>query len=563
MTESRSLSESWIYDGPDDEGVFCHLPWLFRLYDRASGYFQSDQDETKSIPLLKGRKSSFESPETTLVRSPGSFLPSRLVHPDGHVDVISGSRTEVPNYKVISYTWGRWMREDRSQDTKLEGCHWKVPSTTLFSREELDRVIRTIAGGYHIWLDVFCIPQGDRDPEKAQEISRQGDIFSNAAGAAVWLCSGGGSVLQNICSWTDDQFSRPALDLAPSSRMELKDSTVIRLEILRSIPAAVPWTTSLWTLQEAALRRDAVFHDKDGQVVREVETGAPLTVRDLIRAFTQIETELLIFKMITDWMTVEDRALFDAATAAVKSVALSNLDNMNARELYLASEHRVCQRDHDRVYAIMNALGVIVPIDYTAPLEAIKQTFLLELYRNYPAEMHSFLKTVSEPLDASLEFGLHSRSLSQMRQLERPGSSNGSFIGVTPEGLLVVSGAMNLDNNAVEALCSAIKEYTAAVCYDDKGQDRLTLKEDWPAQQMRTARNLKGISKYRRIVLLYLGTLEPTAHLGSTFAYLLCLQNQIQKSFPEFIHVYRIGLLVSKAVVKVDQTQTITVTIKP
>jgi hypothetical protein len=69
------------------------------------------------------------------------------------------------DYTVVSYTWGRWRTQSRDNDTALEGCHWKVPATTLFTREQLDTAIRNISGGQYAWLDVFCISQDDDDPE--------------------------------------------------------------------------------------------------------------------------------------------------------------------------------------------------------------------------------------------------------------------------------------------------------------------------------------------------------------------------------------------------------------
>ncbi|KAF2252748.1 hypothetical protein BU26DRAFT_515208 [Trematosphaeria pertusa] len=531
------------HEAPLDPNVFCLYPWLFRLYGKESGYIEAATDEPDSLPILAGRKTGHDTPKQPRLPQGRQIYPSRLVSP--YMKVEAQDRTlAVPEYTVISYTWGRWMLKDRGQDTTLAGCHWKIPATSLFSRQQLETAALHISGGHHFWLDVFCIPQDDDDPEKAREIQKQGDIFANASRAAVWLCSGGEDVLRDICSWTDPDFVRPALRLAPTAENRMAEETTRRLRVIRSIRTAIPWTTSLWTLQETALRRDAVFHDRDGVIIAHPETGLPLIVDDLVRSMTQIEIELRIFSTITSWMNAEDRELFDSATQDVQAIAIGHLDNMNARELYLASRYRVCQREHDRVYAIMNALSVSIPVDYKAPVELVKREFNLALWRKYPAEMQSYLTVLTEPLDLSLEFGLAKRSLSQMRQMVDWTSSATIFSDFTSDGYFVVSGALFLRPADIDDICDRITGWSAAICFDDRGQARSPLPEHVKIQQRRTAANLRCIADFRPIVLIPLGRLEATSHTGPNFAYVLCISNKVEQG-SKFL-LSRIGLLVVK-----------------
>lgn len=66
-------------------------------------------------------------------------------------------------------------------------------------------------------------------------------------------------MVQDICSWIYDYFELPALELGPTNR-RLRQETRRRLSVLSSLRTIVPWTSSLWTVQESGLRRDAIFY---------------------------------------------------------------------------------------------------------------------------------------------------------------------------------------------------------------------------------------------------------------------------------------------------------------
>ncbi|KAF2726900.1 hypothetical protein EJ04DRAFT_596789 [Polyplosphaeria fusca] len=565
---SVDLSQKSLWgENPDHEGVFCHFPPLFRHYD-ASVFAQSNADIDRSEPLLQDRLETDKALEPGFDRKPGAFRPSRIVRPDGKVETQTDA-TAFLDYVVISYTWGRWMEKSREYDTDLEGCKWKIPASTLFSRQELDAAVRKIAGGRNFWLDVFCIPQDDSDPEKGQEISRQGDIFSNATGAAIWLNTGGEAILREVCSWADTHRNQYALDMDPTPDLRPKEQTLHRFRILKSLPEAIPWTTSLWTLQETALRRDAVFHGRNGHPVLSIDTGKPLTVTDFVKVMTQIETDLQVLRSISHQLKEKDRVLFQEVMLNVERIALSNLDSMTARDLYLASKQRQCERSHDRIYAIMNALGVLVPVDYTAPIESVQAMFILKLYNTYPAEMQSFLEYMGDSgADVCWPslYGLRSRSLSRMRQA--PGDEPyAGFTNITSDGWLTATDVLRLDSASVDFICSLIAQSAAAICFDDKGQDRLVRNssmdgEDHRAQQSRTARNLRTISKGERIVLISLGRLRPTSTIGPTSVYLVCLEAKGGIQSDATVRAFRIGLLISHKQVRGTESKNESVCIK-
>ncbi|PYH88581.1 hypothetical protein BO71DRAFT_391303, partial [Aspergillus ellipticus CBS 707.79] len=404
-----------------------------------------------------------------------SLYPSRLVNPEG-----TSVRTQppYPEYVVISYTWGRWKHRTREHDTEVRGGYWKVPANNLFSRTDLDTAVQKIANGRHVWVDVLCIPQIDGDVDHGIEIAKQGEIFRSASEAAVWLCSGGEQTLAEICSWvpeesymmTPDVLMTPGLHEIQAGTVDLTE-TRRRLQLIISLTTDVPWTTSLWTLQEAALRLDAVFYDKNGDPVLHRQGKTPLTIRHLIKTLSYILNAL---NAISDEFnkysilqypekmraTEADIDLWFKATDAVNWINLHNLMSMNASQLLLTSTHRTCRRPHDRVYGIMGAIGVTVPVDYTKDPEVVMNEFLVELHNTLPAEIQSFLrKRAIRPKLRPWLADEDTYELGLIRQGQWPASR--PFTAVSRTGDLVVKEMVLLSKRGLDEL--AVRFLTEAV----------------------------------------------------------------------------------------------------
>ena len=335
-------------------------------------------------------------------------------------------------------------------DTPVQGGYWKVPANDLFTREELNTAIRNIAGNACAWVDVLCIPQ-DESKEMANEIGKQSEIFRQASRAAVWLCSGGEDAFTEICSSVpEEKFMIPPDALAlhkPENILEARR----RLKLLAELPKLVPWTTSLWTLQESALRLDAVFYGKSGLPLHHKKSGNPLTIRHLVRTLAELYDCLYllftpsrgsppqgILDKPEEWdMCEDDISLVLQALDAVNLISLHKLVSMNAAELLLASTHRVCGRPHDRVYGIMGAIGVTVPVDYKADPTRVINMFLVELHNRVPAEMQGFHRREGTSADIRQWFvDEDSTLLTLVRQLSPP--EQRPFCEVTESGHLVV-----------------------------------------------------------------------------------------------------------------------------
>jgi hypothetical protein len=476
-----------------------------------------------------------------------SHYPSRLVTPEGKVTRTGADRR---NYTVISYTWGRWKDASSVNDSELEGCNWKVPANTLFTRKQLDTAICKIADGQHVWLDVFCIPQDDGDAEKAIEIGKQGNIFTHATYAVVWLCSGGEETLQDICSWIHDDFEHPALDLGPTNS-GLRQEVRRRLSVLSSLRIIVPWTSSLWTLQESALRKDAIFHDQEGNQVLNPRSKALLSVGDLIKAISQISTELESALDISQWMSEEDFALFTDAIFEISAVGLARLDSMNANELYLASNHRMCERVHDRVYGIMGALDVSMPVDYSLDVDQLKNKFIVSLHNKYPAEMQSFIQVLQQPIGTSWKSGARVTSLSEFHQDLNDHSNNISFIEVKSSGALVAGAAITVSPEGLQDICLKLEHGNGALGIDDLNLEYVEPSNAWPQQertwrkdQQMSCQNLRFLATYFQFVLVPLGRVSETAHMCPVFVYLLTRASLKDFKAVSEVKVQRTGILI-------------------
>ncbi|KAI9685655.1 MAG: hypothetical protein M1822_004215 [Bathelium mastoideum] len=413
----------------------------------------------------------------------------------------------------------------------------------------------------------------------AQEIGKQGDIFKNAAESAVWLNSGGEDVICDICSWistlwqgkehssTDQKQSRD-FSVRPWTAVE-KIELRRQLSVLISLPKKVPWTTSLWTLQESALRQDAIFHSSAGDILLHPESKKPLRITDLVYALSSIRTSL------KGWLQDDPPANPDperlelaiAAWDAVETTTFGRVEGANALQLLSASERRTCTRAHDRIYDIMNALGVSVPVDYTLQAEQVKEAMMLALFNTRPIEMQSFWQIVLPRRHGSWTPGEQIMSLPQLRQDLSSTAPKAQFSKSSSADQLTVSLCHRLTATSVDWLCRQIETGNGAWFQDgdlisNTGQlPNLSLRED----ELVNSRNFRAFTAAEYIAVVPLGQALPTVHLGPTFVYLLAVYqpsgNGIRNT-PE-TSIRRVGLLFSKNQLldQVDAAQGTSVTL--
>jgi hypothetical protein len=277
-----------------------------------------------------------------------------------------------PLYNAISYTWGRWkLAEDTSVNSAalvVRNIEWKIPriDPSCFSVMDFESAIKTACATHEdpngltsfpavdfLWLDVACIDQRPSNPRSMAEVGRQASIFKGAQTVLVWMHSLDHDTLRICCENT----SAPAAKEDDNEFASLCRST---LRLLKD-----PWFSSLWTLQEAFLRLDALLISKDASVVtitrdwkddRGEHQRGSATI-DLVEVF---EETTAIVKSATFRRVL---GAHDSATAAcelwrvrvseeLERAGVLTLTLLNPLVTYLAAQKRNVSRVVDQIYAI-------------------------------------------------------------------------------------------------------------------------------------------------------------------------------------------------------------------
>lgn len=211
-----------------------------------------------------------------------------------------------PRYLTISHSWGRW-RCETEPSAAIDGVPWPVPLNSRFDVRDLPNVMKNKVSfsAPYIWFDLFCIPQDTPDADllriKASEISRQGEIFSNAGGGVIWFNDvPDWSGLEIAVLWFAATFLKQSRSRSKSGTPTLnpwlqrfenearKSATSFfekyEYKDLNSMKSALPsgWFSSLWTLQEVCLRPDLLLVDRDWRLLAVGPKNFVLTLDNLI-----------------------------------------------------------------------------------------------------------------------------------------------------------------------------------------------------------------------------------------------------------------------------------------
>lgn len=295
-----------------------------------------------------------------------------------HVDVC-------PPYNILSYTWGRWRSEVHAA-VPIRGTTWRIPAVLPehFQAAEFAKVMRYVAAQrevQYIWVDVACINQSGETladvAESADQIGKQMSIFSQATLSFIWLCHTTRDDLEKSLAAgleaslrltdeldsIDPTFSTSPHRIGGPLRQDFapgKEEVV--LACLGSIEESMDqlcgdaWFSSLWTLQESVLRRDAVILTRDATPILAAADNATLVtvamvgnsyrtlLGDLDRYLLWVRPAQLLSKMLR----LRER---------VRQNVLAFMACNNPNVPYSLARHRRCGREEDRVYGIMQLYG--------------------------------------------------------------------------------------------------------------------------------------------------------------------------------------------------------------
>lgn len=293
---------------------------------------------------------------------PEEHWPRRLLHVQS---MISHERTgeftydgvEKPKYNILSYTWGRWQADPGNPVLPVTGIGWDVPpiDPKHFTVAEFQNVVNQVAGKKkYIWLDIACIDQAN-PVEMRAEMGRQAGIYHKARHARVWLSQIRTADLARLALELEhrmrDAEGLVGIGMPAVNAVGWLDDTIA---MCRGF-LADPWFSSLWTLQEAWLRKDAVLLSREGESVMS-GLRVEITVNDIARYMSTLYREILNY-------TITTRGPYDMIKATnllriIHQSGLPSLNSTNAAVLLPITRFRRTFNELDRVYGIMQVYGL-------------------------------------------------------------------------------------------------------------------------------------------------------------------------------------------------------------
>lgn len=265
-----------------------------------------------------------------------------------------------PRYAILTYTWGRFRAASDKPALEVKELSWTIPSIKdeHFTADDFRRVIARMGQTVEFaWIDVCCINQED-SATKMYEVGRQAGIFKQATYAYAWLNFHTHAELQSLFDIIFDLESIiSGWELWDLSH-DQKQSVIPKLEFILSTLQSLmqdPWFTSLWTLQEAVLRRDAMILSTIGQ---------PLTLPFHREHHIRLEMFCnLCWNVLTDIDGYKDEWPPEALPFThqlqhiIRTSGLFFTMTNNPNVQYGMAHHRVTRHPLDRVYAIMQIYG--------------------------------------------------------------------------------------------------------------------------------------------------------------------------------------------------------------
>lgn len=332
------------------------------------------------LPVVKMAQSQ---PQVLRLGSVGKFhsvpgqWPRRLLHIPTMTSLerqpgnIYGDERE-PAYSILTYTWGRWRRSDGPR-LAVAGVTWPIPAIdeqAAFTVASFRRVIEKMgATTQFAWIDIACIDQADY-AVKMDEIGRQVGIFANAAHVYAWLWRRPSAALQEAL----DEVVRCSIYLTPVSLDHVLDCDV--LELLKRLGESIRevlddwWFSSLWTLQESILRRDAVILGQEGEPLKydESEKFTHMLNRFIYSSLWHIHYQLTFVNNTTVDRFQEPpvRAVADVICQQIEEAGYSiSPFATNPNLQYAAAATRNTSHSLDRIYGILSIynlhVGATVP----------------------------------------------------------------------------------------------------------------------------------------------------------------------------------------------------------
>lgn len=343
----------------------------------------------------------FNRPHRLTYRQLGAAWPRRLLHIPSMKSVektgtYTYRKTDAPSYAIITYTWGRFKAPAGFPALPVTETTWEIPPVkdTCFSVTSFQNAIKRIGEHYEwLWLDVACIDQ-ENESIKMSEVARQVGIFHGAAESYAWLHSldlleatDNIAVLAKLNSY--DPLGKDHVWDYASEEHRLQLSFQLyrgQLDIIQSSLKFLftdPWFTSLWTLQESILRRDAQLLSSSGEPIpyRDEEAGSQIracTVASLNSWCAMIWQDLHYYTVEKKFTEVE-QVKATAVMTLIEKVGFNFTSAVNPNVQYGAARFRETEYPLDRIYGIFGIYRTVIPDTYQLPVPSAINIDGLEL----------------------------------------------------------------------------------------------------------------------------------------------------------------------------------------
>lgn len=339
-----------------------------------------------------------------------------------------------PKYNAISYTWGRWCLQPdqfpQVQSIDVHGVSWRIPrvhpdhfdpatlkavieqartaepkSPFNFSDGEDDEIVEVD----YVWIDIACIDQ-NFNLTSMLEIGRQAEIFGGARSVYVWLSHTSTPELREVrnfaSSW--DPYYPDFEPFGPASGIPDRWPQVETvLDCLRK----EPWFSSVWTLQEAYLRKDAVFLSRNAQKLYRIDGSWNLSEEGTVESEFSFGLGALLLAAETVSLSSARlppaSALQDMVQQTINDLGMKALNRNDPMGLYAVAHRRKPSNDLDSVYGIQQIFGLRLGL--SSPTADPRRNFTLDELEDELGEA----LLVADPVlsqgfvhtDASIELG--------------------------------------------------------------------------------------------------------------------------------------------------------------
>ncbi|RDW59121.1 hypothetical protein BP5796_12045 [Coleophoma crateriformis] len=297
-----------------------------------------------------------------------------------------------PEYNILSYTWGRWQIS-RGPALPIQDTTWNIPpvSPDHFSVADFERVLDHMRHTHDFaWVDIACIDQ-ENEELKADQVGKQAAIFHGADSPFIWLNSHNTAEINNFATKLRAFEDEIAGEDSGSLRYCRDEGWLNAINQVLGGFLKAPWFSSLWTLQEAFLRNDAVFLSREGEVA--MNGAVPFTL------WTLITSCVVIYRRIRNFIDdsnippiLYNEIELQKVVTLLDDVGIYPLFLSNPLALYAASQKRQAKDERDKVYGIMQIFGLKLK-QTSSTIDELEYEFGRALLTESPVLSQCFIHT--------------------------------------------------------------------------------------------------------------------------------------------------------------------------